>query len=60
MSDHAKFWIEQRQREQAMWAALHKKHEKMRRRNNWLLYISLALLVVWAVGSIVVKIKYGV
>jgi predicted branched-subunit amino acid permease len=59
VSDRAKFLIERWEREQAMWDALAKKHEKMRRRNNWLLYIGIALFVVWAVGSVIVKIKFG-
>jgi predicted branched-subunit amino acid permease len=60
MSDRTKLLIEQWEREQDMWAALHKKHENLRRRNNWLLYIGIACLVVWAVGSVIVKIKFGV
>jgi hypothetical protein len=59
MSEYEKL-LKELEREQGMWAALHKKHEKMRRINNWLLYIGIACLVVWAVGSVVVKIKFGV
>jgi hypothetical protein len=49
-------WIE----EQEVWDKLHAKHERLRRRNNRLfLYPSIALLIIWAVGSIIVKVVYG-
>jgi hypothetical protein len=35
---------------------LNAKHEKMRRRNKWWLYIGIFLIAVWFIGSIVLKI----